>query len=126
MKEITVRERRANICDEIDIAKDEVIYKNRQLKENLEDINKVLRIMKKTRKVISCLTYLKLNWYSDNCNEYQLKRAERELKSFSHLYEKTILERKILKAKLKQAQRKFSKKLKTIIRFDKKYFNENQ
>lgn len=37
---------------------------------------------------------------------------------------KGILKRKILKLKLKRAQREFSKKQKSLIKFEKKYFNE--
>ena len=42
MKKETVREKRANTCDEIDIAEDRVAYRRLQLKENLESINKIL------------------------------------------------------------------------------------
>ena len=123
MKKETVQEKRANTCDEIDIAKDEVNYKRYQLKENLEDINKILHLMKKARKIISCLTYLKLNWLDDNYNETQLKLAEKRLKNYSAAYKIKILKRKLLKNEFKQAQRKLAKKLKRIKDFDKKYFS---
>ncbi len=124
MQEKTVKEKRENTLDEIDIAKMEVEHIQLQLKENLKNINYTLVQMKKIRKVISSLTYLKLNWMPDNYNENQLKIAEKRLKDYSNLYEKTILKRKLLKVKFKQAQRKFSKKRKSIIRFDKKYFSK--
>lgn len=124
MQKETVAEKRRNTLDEIDIAKMKVEYIQLQLKENLERINKILFQMKKIRKVISYLIYLKLNWLNDNYNECQLKVAERRLKDCSNFYEKTILKRKILKAQFKQAQRNFSKKQKSIIRFDKKYYNK--
>ena len=124
MKKETVQDKRANTCDELDIARDEVIYKRLQLKENLEDINKVLRLMKKARKVISSLTYLKLNWLDDNYNETQLKLAEKRLKNYSVAYKIKILKRKLLKSEFKQAQRKLSKKLKRLEDFDKKYFSK--
>ena len=122
MEKVTVQEKRANTCDEIDIAADEVNYKRYQLKKNLVDINYILRSMKKTRKVISFLTYLKSNWLKKIDYESQLKEATRCLKDFSNLYEKTILKRKLLKNEFKQAQRKLSKKQKRIKDFDKKYF----
>lgn len=122
MKKETVQEKMANTCDEIDIAKGEVDYKEYQLRKNLEDIDFILKKMRKIRKVKSCLIYLKLNWLNDNQNENQLKLAEKHLKDCSILYEKTILKRKILKAQFKQAQRKLAKKLKRIKDFDEKYF----
>ena len=78
--------------------------------------------MEKIRKIISCLIYLKLNWLDNDYNESQLKDAEERLKNRSNLYEVMILKRKLLKAQFKQAQRKFSKKQKSIKRFDEKYF----
>lgn len=122
MKKETIREKRANTCDEIDIAKDEVNYKRLQLKENLEHVNHILKTMKKTRKIISCLIYLRLNWLNDKTMASQLENAERRLKDFSNLYKIAILERKLLKNEFKQAQRKLAKKLKRIKDFDKKYF----
>lgn len=122
MKKETIQEKRANTCDEIDIAKDEVAYKRLKLKDNLEDINKIFRLMKRVRKVISCLTYLKSNWLNDVYNETQLKLAEKRLEDYSTTYKIKILKRKLLKNEFKQAQRKLAKKLKRIKDFDKKYF----
>lgn len=122
MEKETVQEKRRNTLDELDIAEMEVTYKRQELKKNLDRINYVLRLMKKTRKVISCLCYLKLNWRKNIDYENQLKMAEERLKDFSNLYEKTILKRKLLKNEFKQAQRKLSKKQKRIKAFDEKYF----
>lgn len=122
MKKETIQERRANTCDEIDIAKDEVAYKRLQLKVNLEDINKILRLMEKTRRIISSLCYLELNWRKNIDYEKQLRMADERLKDFLNLYKITILKRKLLKNEFKQAQRKLAKKLKRIKDFDKKYF----
>ena len=122
MKGKTTAEKRENTLDEIDIAKMEVEAIQLQLKENLEHINRVLSQMEKIRKIISCLIYLKLNWLDNDYNESQLKDAEERLKNRSNLYEVMILKRKLLKAQFKQAQRKFSKKQKSIKRFDEKYF----
>lgn len=123
MKKETIQERRANTCDEIDIAKDEVAYKRLQLKVNLEDINKILRLMEKTRKIIFSLRYLELNWRKNIDYEKQLRMADERLKDFLNLYKITILKRKLLKNEFKQAQRKLAKKLKRIKDFDKKYFS---
>ena len=122
MKKETIQERRENTCDEIDIAKDEVNYKRLQLKVNLEDINKILRLMEKTRRIISSLRYLELNWRKNIDYEKQLRMADERLKDFLNLYKITILKRKLLKNEFKQAQRKLAKKLKRIKDFDKKYF----
>ena len=122
MKKETIQEKRANTCDEIDIAKMEVAFKRLLLKENLQEIDKILRLMKKTRKIISSLTYLKLSWLKKIDYESQLNEATSRLKDFSYLYKITILKRKLLKNEFKQAQRKLAKKLKRIKDFDKKYF----
>lgn len=122
MKKETIQERRENTCDEIDIAKDEVNYKRLQLKENLEYINKILRLMEKTRRIISSLRYLELNWRYNIDYKEQFKRADEKLKDFLNLYKITILKRKLMKNEFKQAQRKLAKKLKRIKDFDKKYF----
>lgn len=122
MKKETVKEKRYNTIDELAIAKMEVAYKRLQLKQGLKEIDKILRLMKKTRKVISSMCYLELNWRKNIDYENQLKMAEERLKDLSNLYEKTILKRKLLKNEFKQAQRKLAKKQKRIKDFDKKYF----
>lgn len=126
MQEKTIAEKRSNTCDEIDIAKMQIEITQEQLKQNLEYINKILSQIKKAKKVRSCFNYIKSNWYTDIPIEDQLKNVKNHLRTYSNYYEIAVLKRKILKAQLKQAQRKFSKKLKSIVRFDKKYFNTNQ
>ena len=126
MQEKTIAEKRANTCDEIDIAKMQIEITQEQLKQNLEYINKILSQIKKAKKAKSCFNYIKSNWYTDIPIEDQLKNVKSYLRTYSNYYEIAVLKRKILKAQLKQAQRKFSKKLKSIVRFDKKYFNTNQ
>lgn len=119
----TVTEKRNNTFKELDFAKTEVKHKELCLKENLKTINTILYVIKKLKKTRYCFKYLKKNWYNDDYLEKELAKVEVELKKYLHLYEKTVLERKILKTQLKQAQRKFSKKQKSITRFYKKYYN---
>lgn len=120
----TVTEKRNNTFKELDLAKTEVKYKEIRLKENLEIINSILSVIKRLKKTRYCFKYLKKNWNESDYLEEGLAKAEDKLKDYLYIYEKTVLERKILKAQLKQAQRKFSKKQKSITRFYKKYYNE--
>lgn len=120
----TVTEKRNNTFKELDFAKTEVKYKEISLKENLKSLNAILSIIKKLKKTRYCFKYLKKNWNNDDYIEKELAEVEVRLKDYLYLYEKTVLERKILKAQLKQAQRVFSKKQKSITRFYKKYYNE--
>lgn len=120
----TVTEKRNNTFKELDFARTEVKYKELCLKENLKTINAILSIIKKLKKTRYCFKYIKKNWNNDNHFEKELAEVEVKLKDYLYLYEKTVLERKILKAQLKQAQRVFSKKQKSITRFYKKYYNE--
>lgn len=126
MDEKTTKSNRALLCDEIDIAKMKIEIEQELLKQNLERINKILIQMKITRKIKSCLTYLRFNWANDDANEKHLKRAEKRYKDLSHLYDIAVLERKLLKNKYKQAQQKFTKKLKRIKSFDKKHFSKEE
>lgn len=119
----TIKEKRKNTLDKIDIAKEEVRFEQLLLKENLEYINKVLYQINKLKKIEYCFNYLIKEWSNHNYYEDELDKAKKRLNDFSHLYENAILRRKLLKSKLKDAQRKFSKKQKKIIRFDKKYYN---
>ena len=119
----TVTEKRNNTFKELDFAKIEVKYKEIRLKENLEIINSILSVIKRLKKTRYCFKYLKKNWNNNVYLENELVKVENSLKDNLHLYEKTVLERKILKAQLKQAQREFSKKQKSITRFYKKYCN---
>lgn len=122
----TVTEKRNNTFKELDFAKTEVKYKEIRLKENLEIINSILSVIKRLKKTRYCFKYLKKNWNESDYLEKGLANAEDKLKEYLYIYEKTVLERKILKAQLKQAQRKFSKKQKSITRFYKKYYNEQR
>lgn len=122
----TVTEKRNNTFKELDFAKTEVKYKEIRLKENLKTLNAILSVIKKMKKTRYCFKYLKKNWNNDDYLEKELAEVEVRLKDYLYLYEKTVLERKILKAQLKQAQREFSKKQKSITRFYKKYYNEQR
>lgn len=122
----TVTEKRNNTFKELDLAKIEVKYKELFLKENLKTINAILSVIKKLKKTRYCFKYLKKNWNNGDHFEKELAEVEVRLKDYLYLYEKTVLERKILKAQLKQAQRVFSKKQKSITRFYKKYYNEER
>lgn len=119
----TVTEKRNNTFKKLDFAKTEVKYKEIRLKENLEIIKSILYVIKRLKKIRYCFKYLKKNWNNNAYLENELVKVENSLKDNLHLYEKTVLERKILKAQLKQAQRKFSEKQKSITRFYKKYYN---
>lgn len=122
----TVTEKRNNTFKELDFAKTEVKYKEISLKENLEIINAILSVIKRLKKTRYCFKYLKKNWNNNDYLEKELAKVENGLKDNLCLYEKKVLERKILKAQLKQAQREFSKKQKSITRFYKKYYNEQR
>ena len=122
----TVTEKRNNTFKELDLAKTEVKCKELSLKENLEIINSILSVIKRLKKTRYCFKYLKKNWSNSDYFEKELAKVENGLKDNLHLYEKKVLERKILKAQLKQAQREFSKKQKSITRFYKKYYNEQR
>ena len=119
----TVTEKRNNTFKELDFAKTEVKNKKISLEKNLKTINAILSIIKKLKKTRYCFKYLKKNWNNADYIEKDLAEVEVKLKDYLYLYEKTVLERKILKTQLKQAQRKFSKKQKSITRFYKKYYN---
>lgn len=122
MKYETINEKRSNTLNEIINATDEVAYKRLQLKDNLKNIEQILRLMKKTKRVISSLTFLKSYWLKNIDYETHLKSATQRLKDFSNAYEIAILKRKLLKNEFKRAQRKLSKKQKKIGAFDEKYF----
>ena len=119
----TVTEKRNNNFKEINFAKEKVENKKISLKKNLEIINAISPVIKKLKETRYCFKYIKKNWNNNDYLEKELAKVENSLKDNLHLYEKTVLERKILKAQLKQAQRKFSKKQKSITRFYKKYYN---
>lgn len=120
----TIKEKRKDNISKLEYAKDNVKYIRMLLKENLAIINPILSVIKRLKKTRYCFEYLKKNWNNNDYLEKELAEVEVRLKDYLYLYEKTVLERKILKAKLKQAQRKFSKKQKSFIKFEKKHFNE--
>ena len=120
----TIKEKKNNNISKLERAKLEVDYIQIKLKENLKYINDILPFLKKLKKIKNCLNYIKANWYFDKKYEDEIKEVEERIKDYSNLYEKATLKRKILKLKLKQAQREFTKRQKSLIRFEKKYFNE--
>ena len=117
-------ERRKDNLNRLDIAKMDIEYREIELRKNLEYIKDVLSFIKKLKKIKYCFNYIKANWYYNSEYENEIEETEKRIEDYSNLYEKRILERKILKLKLKQAQREFTKKQKSLIRFEKKYFNE--
>lgn len=120
----TIKEKKNNNISKLERAKLEIDYIQTKLKENLECINYILSLLKKLKKIKNYLNYIRANWYFDKKYEDEIKKVEERIKDYSNLYEKETLKRKILKLKLKQAQREFTKKQKSLIRFEKKYFNE--
>lgn len=119
-----IREERKN-CNigKLKQTKENVEYIQIELKKNLEYINDILQFLKKLKKVKCCFNYIKANWYFDKKYVDEIEKVERRIEDYSNFYEKAILKRKILKLKLKQAQKKFSKRQKSLIKFEKKYFN---
>lgn len=120
----TIKEKRKDNISKLELAKLKVDYIQIKLKENLKYINDILPFLKKLKKIKNCLNYIKVNWYFEKYYEDEIEKVEERIKDYSNLYEKATLKRKILKLKLKQAQREFTKKQKSLIRFEKKYFNE--
>lgn len=120
----TIKEKKNNNISKLERVKLEVDYIQVKLKENLKYINDILSFLKKLKKVVYCFNYIKKNWYYDGKYEDEIKKVEERIEDYSNIYEKATLKRKILKLKLKQAQREFSKRQKSLIRFEKKYFNE--
>ncbi len=120
----TIKEKKNNNISKLERAKLKIDYIQIKLKENLKYINDILPFLKKLKKIKNCLNYIKANWYFDKKYEDEIKEVKERIKDYSNLYEKATLKRKILKLKLKQAQREFTKKQKSLIRFEKKYFNE--
>ena len=119
----TVTEKRNNAFKEINFAKEKVKNKKISLEKNLEIINAISNEIKRLKKTRYCFKYLKKNWNNNDYFEKELAKVENGLKDSLRIYEKTVLERKILKAQFKKAQREFSKKQKSITRFYKKYYN---
>lgn len=124
MKLETIKEKRKDNISKLERAKLEVDYIQIKLKENLKYINDILPFLKKLKKIKNCLNYIKVNWYFEKYYEDEIKKVEERIEDYSNLYEKATLKRKILKLKLKQAQREFSKRQKSFIKFEKKHYNE--
>lgn len=120
----TIKEKKDDNISKIKQAKWKVNYIKVALRENLNYINDISLFLKKLKKVKHCFNYIKTNWYFDNEYVDEIKKVEERIKDYSNLYEKAILKRKILKLKLKQAQREFTKRQKSHIRFEKKRFNK--
>lgn len=116
MKLETIKEKKDNNISKLKNAKWEVVYIRVKLRENLEYINDIFSFLKKLKKVKYCFDYIKANWYYDIEYEDEIEKVKRRIEDYSNLYEKAILKRKILKLKLKQAQREFTKKQKSLIR----------
>lgn len=119
-----IKEKKNNNINKLKNAKWEVINIKVKLRENLEYINDIFSFLKKLKKVKYCFDYIKANWYYDIEYEDKIEKVKKRIEDYSNLYEKAILKRKILKLKLKQAQREFTKKQKSHIRFEKKYFDK--
>lgn len=119
----TIKEKRSFNVSKLEQAKLNIKYIRIQLRKNLEYINDILPFLKKLKKVKSCFNFIIHNWYFDKKYTDEIEKVEKRIESYSNLYEKAILERKILKLKLKQAQREFTKRQKALRRFEKKYFN---
>lgn len=120
----TIKKRRISSIARLNLIKININRIELELKKNLNCINDVLQFIKKLKKVKHCFNYIKTNWYFDNIYTDEVKKVEESIMFYSNVYEKAILERKILKLKLKQVQREFSKKQKSHIEFEKKYFNK--
>lgn len=110
----------------LNLVKNDIKHRKYELEENLKYINDISLFLKKLKKVKYCFNYIKANWYFDKKYEDEIRNVEERIGAYSNLYEKAILERKILKLKLKQTQREFTKRQKSHIRFEKKYFNKDE
>lgn len=119
----TVIEKRDNNISKLEYAKSNVKYIRILLRKNLEYINNISSTLKKIKKVKCCFNFIMKNWYFEEIYEEKVIGVEKRIEDYSNLYEKAILKRKILKLKLKQAQREFTKRQKALRRFEKKYFN---
>lgn len=120
----TIIEKRKKNISELERAKINVDYIQMELRKNLEYINDILPFLKKLKKIKHCFNYIIHNWYFDKKYDDEIEKVERRIEDYSNLYEKAILKRKVLKLKLKQAQREFTKRQKSLIKFEKKYFNQ--
>ena len=110
----------------LNLVKNDIKRRKYELEENLKYINDISSFLKKLKKVVYCFNYIKKNWYYDGNYENEIEEAEKRIEDYSNVYEKEILKRKILKLKLKQTQRELTKRQKSHIRFEKKYFNKDE
>lgn len=120
----TIKERKKCNISKLEQAKENIEYIQMELGKNLEYINDILPFLKKLKKIKHCFNYIIHNWYFDKKYDDEIEKVERRIEDYSNLYEKAIIKRKVLKLKLKQAQREFTKKQKSLIKFEKKYFNQ--
>ena len=118
--------RRLESRERLNLVKNGIKLEKMKLEENLKYINDISLFLKKLKKIEYCFNYIKKNWYYYEKCEDEIEKVKSRIKDYSNLYEKAILERKILKLKLKQTQREFTKRQKSHIRFEKKYFNKNE
>lgn len=120
----TIKEKRNYNNCKYTKAKENVEYIQKQLRKNLEYVNDISSTLKKIKKVKYCFNFIMKNWYFEKIYEDKVIGVEKRITDYLHLYEVAILKRKILKSKLKQAQREFTKRQKSNIKFEKKHFNE--
>lgn len=120
----TIKKKRISSIARLNLIKIDIKRRKFELENNLEYINDISLFLKKLKKVKHCFNYIKTNWYFDNKYIDEIRNVEERITTYSNLYEKAILERKILKLKLKQAQREFTKKQKSHTKFEKKYFGK--
>lgn len=120
----TIKEKRKDNISKLKRAKLEISYIQMKLEENLKYINDILPLLKKLKKIEYCFNYIKEKWYFEFEGYKDIDAVKKRIEDYSNIYEKKILERKILKLKLKQAQREFSKRQKSFIKFEKKHYNE--
>lgn len=119
-----IRRQRLESMARHNLVKNGIKCKKIELEENLKYINDISLFLKKLKKVKHCFNYIKINWYFDKKYEDEIRKVEERIGVYSNLYEKATLKRKILKLKLKQAQRELTKRQKSLIKLEKKYFNE--
>ena len=119
-----IKKQRLKSIARLNLVRNAIKCRKIELEENLKYINDISLFLKKLKKVKHCFNYIKVNWYFDKIYEDEIRNVEERIETYSNLYENAILKRKILKLKLKQTQREFSKRQKSNIKFEKKHFNK--
>lgn len=119
-----IKKQRLKNIARLNLVRNAIKCRKIELEENLKYINDISLFLKKLKKIEYCFNYIKKNWYYYEKCEDEIEKVKSRIKDYSNLYEKAILKRKILKLKLKQTQREFSKRQKSNIKFEKKHFNE--